>query len=115
MNNIYCLNTNRLAGLVRSKRGTRGLRETSAEIGNVSTATLSRVENGSTPDMETFLALCNWLQVQPAEFFVADKGELELDVEEEIILLLLGDKRLESETAYALAQIIKATYRYLLE
>ncbi|MDZ8069158.1 MAG: helix-turn-helix transcriptional regulator [Nostoc sp. DedQUE08] len=115
MNNIYCLDTNRLSGLVRSKRGARGLRETSTEIGNVSTATLSRVENGSTPDMETFLALCNWLQVQPAEFFVADQAELELDAEEEIILLLLGDNRLDSNTSYTLAQIVRATYRYLLE
>ncbi|MBN3961931.1 hypothetical protein [Nostoc sp. NMS8] len=39
----------------------------------------------------------------------------QLDIGEEIMILLLGDKRLESDTAYALAQIVKATYRYLLE
>ncbi|MEH2025816.1 hypothetical protein [Nostoc sp.] len=36
-------------------------------------------------------------------------------LEGEFVLLLLGDKRLDSDTAYALSQIIKATYRYLLE
>ncbi|MBN3958364.1 helix-turn-helix transcriptional regulator [Nostoc sp. NMS8] len=115
MTNTY-LDNERLAGLVRRKRGTRGLREISAEIGNISTATLSRVENGSTPDMETFIALCDWLQVPPSDLFVTDhQPPQRLDIEEEITILLLGDKRLESDTAYALAQIVKATYRYLLE
>lgn len=112
MNNSY-LNINLLAALVRNKRGNRGL--LSAEIGNVSPSTLSRVENGNIPDMETFIALCNWLQVRPGDLFVTNQQELELDVEQEVVLLLLGDKRLTSDTAYMLSQIIKATYRYLLE
>lgn len=115
MTNSY-LDIQRLAGLVRNKRGTRGLREISAEIGNVSAPTLSRVENVSMPDMETFIALCDWLEVRPGDFFVTDHDEQqELDISEEIVILLLGDKRLESDTAYALAQIVRATYRYLLE
>ena len=115
MNYSY-LDINRLSALVRKKRGTRGLREISAEIGNVSPPTLSRIENGSTPDMETFIVLCDWLKVRPGDLFVTDHHEQqELDIAEEIIILLLGDKRLELETAYALAQIVKATYRYLLE
>ncbi|MEH2072324.1 MAG: helix-turn-helix transcriptional regulator [Nostoc sp.] len=84
-------------------------------MGNVSPSTLSRVENGSMPDMETFIALCNWLQISPGDLFVNEHEASELDTDEEIILLLLGDKRLQPDTAYALAQIIKATYRYLLE
>jgi transcriptional regulator with XRE-family HTH domain len=52
------LDMDKLANLVRNKRLTRGLRETAKEIGNVSPSTISRVENGKTPDMETFLALC---------------------------------------------------------
>ncbi|WP_335234666.1 helix-turn-helix domain-containing protein [Nostoc sp.] len=113
--NTY-LDINRLGGLVRDKRGKRGLREISAEIGNVSPPTLSRVENGSMPDMETFMALCDWLQIRPGDFFVTDHHEQqELDISQEIVILLLSDKRLESETAYTLAQIVKATYHYLLE
>ncbi|MHC5830410.1 MAG: helix-turn-helix domain-containing protein, partial [Nostoc sp.] len=101
--------------LVRNKRGTRGLREASAEIGNVSPSTLSRVENGNMPDMETFIALCNWLQVQPGDLFSTNQQQQQLDTAEEIIILMLGDKNLQPDTAYALAQIVKATYRYLLE
>ncbi|MEH2200096.1 helix-turn-helix domain-containing protein [Nostoc sp.] len=114
MTNIY-LNTTRLAALVRNKRGNKGLREISETIGNVSPSTLSRVENGSIPDMETFVALCNWLDVRPGDLFISDQQERELDTEEELVLLLLGDARLEPDTAYALSQIIKATYRYLLD
>ncbi|PHM11627.1 helix-turn-helix domain-containing protein [Nostoc sp. 'Peltigera malacea cyanobiont' DB3992] len=109
------LDIKRLLSLVRDKRGTKGLREISAEIGNVSPSTLSRIENGSIPDMETFVALCDWLQMHPGDFFFTDHGEQSLDTVEEIIILLLSDKRLEPETAYTLAQIVKATYRYLLE
>ncbi|WP_375504048.1 helix-turn-helix domain-containing protein [uncultured Nostoc sp.] len=113
MTNTY-LDIQRLAALVRNKRGTRGLREISVEIGNVSPSTLSRVENGKMPDMETFIALCNWLQVRPSDLFFTDQDR-QLNIDEEIIILLLSDKRLEPDTASALAQIIKATYRYLLE
>lgn len=60
---VSYLDIERLASLVRSKRGSRGLRETAKEIGNVSPSTLSRVENGKTPDMDTFLAICDWLEV----------------------------------------------------
>ena len=114
MTNTY-LNIERLAALVRNKRGTKGLREISAEIGNVSTSTLSRVENGNMPDMETFIALCNWLQVRPGDLFLTDDKEQQLDIDQEIVLLLLGDKRLQPDVAYALTEIVKATYRYLLE
>jgi hypothetical protein len=68
------------------------------------------------PDMETFTSLCDWLQVPPGDLFVMNhQPQQRLGIEEEIIILLLSDKRLKPETAYTLAQIIKATYRYLLE
>jgi len=56
----------RLGPLVQKGRGERGLRETAAEIG-ISPATLSRVERGRLPDIETFSKLCAWLKVDPAE------------------------------------------------
>lgn len=109
------LDIKRLAALVRNKRGSKKLRDISLEIGNVSPSTLSRVENGNTPDMETFTALCDWLQVPPGELFVTHQKQQAQDTEEELALLLLGDKRLEPDTSYALVQIIKATYHYLRE
>ena len=44
-----------------------GLRELAKKI-KVSSATLSRLENGKTPEMETFLKVCHWLGVLPREF-----------------------------------------------
>lgn len=61
------LDTQQLAVLLKSKRGERGLREIAQEIGNVSPATLSRIENGKMLDVETFLHLCDWLQVSPQQ------------------------------------------------
>lgn len=49
-----------------SVRGSKGIRAASAEIG-VSTATLSRIENGQTPDLETFRRICEWLKINPGE------------------------------------------------
>lgn len=47
---------------LKERRGERGLREVATEIG-ISTATLSRIEAGKQPDLETFSKLCKWLQL----------------------------------------------------
>lgn len=61
------LSIEELGKLIAAKRGTRGIRITAAEVG-VSSATLSRVENGNTPDLETFAKICAWLDRDPADF-----------------------------------------------
>lgn len=58
-----------LAAYVRAKRGQRNLREVAAEIGTVSPSTLSRIERGLAPDIQTFLLLCDWLE-QPTSTFI---------------------------------------------
>ena len=70
------LDTQQLAALLKTKRGERGLREIAQEIGNVSPATLSRIENGKMLDVETFLHLCDWLQVTPQQFIKEAPGTL---------------------------------------
>lgn len=109
------LNTDRLATLVRTKRASRGLREVAAEIGNVSPSTLSRVENGRMPDMETFLLLCDWLQVAPSELFrTTDPASVLKEAPADYIALQLrADKNLDPATANALATIVQAAYREL--
>ena len=106
------LDTQRLANLVRSKRGSRGLRETATEIGNVSPSTISRVENGKTPDMETFLSLCDWLEIPPAEL-IKNTEEEQLDTPEAISIQLRADKNLDPAIANALASLVKAAYQDL--
>lgn len=55
-----------LGPLLRDKRGKRGIREVAAEIG-VSAATLSRVETGKQPDLDTFAKVCKWLGINASE------------------------------------------------
>lgn len=109
MSNIY-LDTSRLLALIRNKRTSKTLRQISLEIVNVSASTLSRLENGSMPDMKTFLALCNWLQVPPGDLFVSDENQ-ELNTIERVVILLLSDRNLDPDIAYAMSQLIKATWR----
>jgi transcriptional regulator with XRE-family HTH domain len=107
------LDIERLASLVRNKRGSRGLRETAKEIGNVSPSTISRVENGKTPDMDTFLALCNWLEIPAAELIKNTEDEKVLDTPEAITIQLRADKKLDPAIANALASLVKAAYKDL--
>jgi len=107
------LDTERLANLVRSKRGSRGLRETAQEIGDVSPSTISRVENGKTPDIDTFLALCDWLEVPPAELIKNTEDEDDVDTPEAIAIQLRADKKLDPAIANALASLVKAAYKDL--
>ena len=106
-------NVERLANMVRSKRGTRGLRETAKEIGNVSPSTISRVENGKTPDMDTFFALCDWLEIPPAELMKDTNDRKTVDTPEAIEIQLRADKNLEPAIADALASLVKAAYKDL--
>ncbi len=105
------LNVEKLANLVRSKRGNCGLRETAKEIGNVSPSTISRVEKGKTPDMDTFLALCEWLEVSPAEFIQNTEQEQDLDTPEAIAIQFRADKNLDPAVANALVSLVKAAYK----
>lgn len=58
MNTIF--DTRLFAAALCTKRGGCSLRDVAAETG-VSASTLSRIENGEAPDMETFLMLCSWV------------------------------------------------------
>ena len=58
------LNIRILGPKIREKRGRKGLRETAAEIG-IGSATLSRLERGNVPDLDTFQRVCNWLAINP--------------------------------------------------
>src|SRR5689334_14539621 len=60
-----------LAKSIRAKRGKRGLRAVAEEIGGVSASTLSRIEQGKVPDLDTFIRLCKWLGV-PADRFTTN-------------------------------------------
>lgn len=51
-----------------------GLREAAKQIG-VSSSTLSRIERGEVPSLETFFTLCDWMDVSPADFVIEPYAE----------------------------------------
>lgn len=65
--------------LVKAKRFPNGLRKCANEIG-ISSATLSRVENGDSIDIETFYKICVWLNLEKGfclEAYMGNFKELE--------------------------------------
>ena len=113
----YYLDIQSLARLVRSKRGTQGLRAVAEEC-HISTSTISRVEREQVPDISSFLLLCDWLEISPARLFKDSAmeeqqggGELSLNKADELALRVRADSRLEPATANVLAVLIKAAYK----
>ncbi len=114
-----------LAALVKAKRGKKGLREVAKEIGGISPSTLSRVEQGKMPDVDTFTKICDWLGVAPDEFFQSDIQEASAEsaipippgasTADAIEVYLRADKELDPETAEALAEMVRAAYNAVVQ
>lgn len=92
------------------RRGDRGIREVAAEIG-VSAATLSRVERGYLPDLETFRRICEWLDLDPGEVLRVKPATAGTPV---AAIHFRKDQLLSPKTAQALANMILAAQRALL-
>jgi len=67
------LNIVKFSRLLQEGRGDKGVRAFARELG-ISPATLSRIESGKLPDLETFAKLCSALQIDPSE--ILEVGEL---------------------------------------
>lgn len=108
------LNTELFAETLKNKRAGRGLREVAEEIGGVSYATLSRVEQGKIPDVNTFIRICKWMQVSSDEFIEGDKKrrkERVVSSREHVIAHLRADRELKKETINALIGMIDIAYK----
>jgi len=90
----------------KKRRGDMGIRETAKEIG-ISTATLSRIENGKLPDLGTFSKLCRWLGVDGGRILGCSNKEESSD-NTPISAHFKADKNLNPKTATALANMIIA-------
>ncbi len=104
-------NLAKFAGMLKRTRGNIGLRKVAEEIGDISFTTLSRVENGKMPDIETAIKLCHWMQV-PFSTFVADDTTLgEPNTKNRIITILLGEtERLGLDKVRTLMEMVKMAY-----
>ncbi len=96
-----------LGRLIAIKRGGRGVRSAAAEVGT-SAATLSRVENGHMPDLETFAKICGWLDRDPREFLGLDRAEAESP---QAVVHFRKKKTVAQETAVALGELILAAQK----
>jgi len=106
------------ASRVREQRGKRGLRETALEIGEISASTLSRIENGNIPDLDSFVRICRWLGVSPDAFIISETVvDLSADNAESgskkslIKAHLRADRTLDPKTADALVRMIELAYQ----
>lgn len=96
-----------IAPLVKEKRGTKGIREVAAEIG-ISYATLSRIENGKLPDLQTFSKICMWLELDPGEILGCGSKPKAGQTKEGATVLahLRADKNLNRDTLQALTEMV---------
>ena len=101
-----------LGTLGREKRGRRGLREVAEEIGS-SAATLSRIESGKMPDLQTFGKLCRWLKVDPATLLEVSTSSVEQAQPSVATAHLRVKREIAPETATALANAIVLSQRML--
>ena len=105
------LNTELLSSMIKTKRGKTGLRQTAEEIGGVSTATLSRIEQGNLPDVDTFIRLCHWLGESAETFVLLDENEQSSpNNKDRIIAHLRSDAQLKPETVKMLLNVIEIAY-----
>ena len=114
MNNPSPVDYQKFSAKLKTKRAGRGLRVVSVEIGGVSASTLSRIEQGNVPDLETFMRICQWLGVPADEFRLQDgSGNLSAspEAEEVIEAHLRADRTLPAEAVDALSQMIRFAYK----
>ena len=99
--------------LLRERRGKRGMREAAAEIG-ISLATLSRLEAGKLPDIETFKLLCAWLKLDAGEVLGAKTVAPATTVAPTTMpgVHLKANRTLSPATAAALGEMIMAAERF---
>ena len=102
---------------VRTKRAERGLRAVAEEIGGVSASTLSRIEQGNTPDLPTFVRICSWLGLSPEAFvqptygLKRKTGVGDIRLPDAIEAQLRQERVLPDATVDAISEMIRVAYR----
>lgn len=104
------LNTDLLATMLKNQRADKGLRAVAEEIGNVSAATLSRVEQGKIPDVDTFIKICKWLNEATDTFIVDNSKDSTFTIKDQFLAHLRADRELSNETVNMLISVINHAY-----
>lgn len=96
---------------IKEKRGSRGLRATAKDIG-ISSATLSRIEAGKQPDLQTFTKICEWLGVDPNSILGFEQDTVASSVVSSLPLVQFrAAKTMSPKTAQKLAELILAVQK----
>jgi len=85
-----------------------GVRAAAGEIG-ISPATLSRIENGRVPDLDTLKKVCTWLGVNPAAY-LGVSAERQSTSAPGLQVVFKKDRAVTPKTSQALARLIQAAY-----
>lgn len=101
----------KLSALLQTKRGQRGLRDIASDIGGISASTLSRIEQGNIPDLETFVRLTSWLGVSADEFLIGQSRPRQKSGAELCEAHLRADRTLPPDAVDALARMIRFAYK----
>ena len=109
----------KLGKLVMERRGSEGVREFAKKLG-VSPATLSRVENGKLPDLETFSKICDKLDLDPAEILQVGKkstahSKITSAPPTAVHVHFRADPHQDLEAAQDLAKLILAAQKHAAE
>lgn len=99
-----------LGQLVARKRGSMGIRAAAAEIGT-SSATLSRIENGRIPDLETLQKVCRWLGEDPSKFIGTVSASPVTSDRPAVQVVFKKNNALTPKTSQALGTLIFAAYQ----
>ena len=98
---------------IEANRAQKGMswREVAREV-ELSPSTLTRLRQGSVPDIETFARLCSWANVAP-EGFIRSAGDKEGDADGPLVgitALLRSDPALNVDDVEVMEAMIQATY-----
>lgn len=108
---ISTINTDLLSSMIKSKRQSQNLRATAIQVGGVSAATLSRIEQGKLPDVETFIKICKWLKVPTDTFIVGEKTTIsKMKNKDLIVAQLRADRELDKDVVEAIVRMIDLAY-----
>ncbi len=105
------MNIEKLAERVLKKRGGNGVRKAAGEVG-IGSATLSRIENGKIPDLETFAKICRWLGDDPAIYLGTTPAASNAP---RVQVHFKKETAIKPETAKALSQMILRAHEALLK
>jgi transcriptional regulator with XRE-family HTH domain len=84
-----------------------------AKRANVSPSTLTRMQQGKSPDVNTFTALTRWLNI-PAERFYSDQSSLPVSQHDPMAVvstLLRGKRKMPPKALTALQDLINAAVK----